>query len=122
MIIGCGIDLCAISRWNKLLERFGERAIRKILNKDDADKIVNREKEWLSQHLAGRWAILEAFGKALGLGLSHWSWKQLKYFNGKLWVEGELRIMLKKYGVTNMHASISHDQNIAIAMVILEKI
>ena len=70
--------------------------------------------------MAGRWALREAFGKALGVGLDGWSWKQLRYLDGRLWAEGPLAAMLAGRGVEHLHASVSHDGGTAFAVVILE--
>ena len=120
LILGLGTDVCPIHRWEHLLTKFGEKAPLKILHASDANYLLSGNREQLPKRLAGRWALLEAFGKALGLGLSGWHWKQLRFFNGKLWAENELAIILQKSNIQNIHASISHDAGIAFAVVILE--
>jgi holo-[acyl-carrier protein] synthase len=120
LILGFGTDICPVFRWEHLYARFGKRIVIKIFNKDDALYLLSGNSKRLPERLAGRWAILEAFGKATKFGMNNWSWKQLRFLNGQLWVEDELAVMLTKMGANNIHASVSHDAGIAFAVVILE--
>ncbi len=121
MILGLGTDLCPPSRWQHLVERFGpEKCASKFLHLDEGSYLLQGNRGRLAERLAGRWALREAFGKALGLGLSGWSWKELRYVNGRLWSEGALTGLLHERGITRLHASISHDGDVAMAFVILE--
>jgi holo-[acyl-carrier protein] synthase len=120
LILGLGTDLCPASRWQHLLERFGDKAARRILHPLEAAYLLDGNRQRLPERLAGRWALREAFGKALGLGLDGWSWKELRFRDGKLWAEGELADLMADRHVTRLHASVSHDSGIAFAVVILE--
>lgn len=121
MIIGMGTDLCPPSRWRHLIDRFGaEKCARRILHPDEADYLLGGHRGRLAERLAGRWALREAFGKALGVGLDGWSWKELRYVNGRLWAVGDLSDRLEARGVANLHGSVSHDGDLALAVVILE--
>lgn len=120
MIIGLGTDICPAARWEHLLERFGEKGPQRILHPDEAAYLLAGNRQRLPERLAGRWALREAFGKALGVGLDGWSWKQLRFRDGRLWAEGELAAQLQARGVTRLHASVSHDRGLALAVVVLE--
>jgi holo-[acyl-carrier protein] synthase len=121
VILGLGSDLTPASRWIHLIERFGaEKCARRILHPDEADYLLAGNRERLPERLAGRWALREAFGKALGTGLDGWSWKQLRYKNGRLAAEGALVELLRARGVHRLHATVAHDAGIALAVVILE--
>ena len=120
MILGLGSDICPPARWEHLLERFGEKAARRVLATPEADYLLNGNRQRLPERLAGRWALREAFGKALGLGLDGWSWKELRYRDGRLWAEGALEGLLAARGVKRLHATVSHDGGVALAVVILE--
>ena len=120
MILGLGSDLCPPSRWEHLLERFGEKAARRVLAPEEADYLLGGNRQRLPERLAGRWALREAFGKALGLGLDGWSWKELRYRDGRLWAEGALQGLLAARGVKRLHATVSHDGGVALAVVLLE--
>ena len=120
MIFGLGTDICPVCRWEHLYARFGERILIKIFHKDDVSYLLSGNNKRLPERLAGRWAVLEAFGKAMGSGLNGWSWKQLRFLNGRLWTENELTIRLTTIGISAIHASVSHDMGMAFAVVILE--
>jgi holo-[acyl-carrier protein] synthase len=122
LIIGIGTDLCPAARWEHLLERFGEKGPRRVLHPEEADYLLAGNRQRLPERLAGRWALREAFGKALGVGLDGWSWKELRYRDGRLWSEGALAAQLQARGVARMHASVSHDRGLALAVVVLEGI
>ena len=121
MILGLGTDLCPPSRWRHLVVRFGaEKCAGRILHPDEAAYLLGGNRERLPEQLAGRWALREAFGKALGLGLDGWSWKELRYRNGRMHAEGTLADLLAARGIRVLHGSVSHDGNLALAVVVLE--
>jgi holo-[acyl-carrier protein] synthase len=121
MIIGLGTDLCPPSRWRHLIERFGaDKMAGRILHPEEAAYLLGGNRTRLPERLAGRWALREAFGKALGTGLDGWSWKELRYLNGRLWTEGELAKLLAARNISLIHGSVSHDGDLALAVVILE--
>ncbi len=121
MILGIGTDLCPPSRWRHLVERFGaEKCAYRILHAEEADYLLGGNRDRLAERLAGRWALREAFGKALGVGLDGWSWKELRYRNGRTRAEGALAGHLEGRGVHTIHASVSHDGDTALAVVVLE--
>ncbi len=120
MIVGLGTDLCPVQRWHHLLDRFGDKAIHRILHPEEAAWILQGPETRRAERLAGRWALREAFGKALGVGLEGWSWRELRYRNGRLWVEGRLADRLAHTGIHRIHGTVTHDQGWALAFVILE--
>ena len=121
MILGLGTDLCPPSRWRHLVERFGaEKCAGRILHPEEAAYLLGGNRERLPERLAGRWALREAFGKALGTGLDGWSWKELRYVNGRLWAVGALTELLATRGIRHLHGSVSHDGDLAMAVVVIE--
>ncbi|NIZ19505.1 holo-ACP synthase [Entomospira culicis] len=65
-----GHDLCAISRFEPLLQR--EAFLRRIFGKHELLQAEARGVH-ASRYLAGRWAAKESLSKALGLGLFSWN-------------------------------------------------
>jgi holo-[acyl-carrier protein] synthase len=121
MILGLGTDICPPSRWRHLVERFGaEKCAGRILHPEEAAYLLAGNLERLPERLAGRWALREAFGKALGTGLDGWSWKELRYVNGRLWAVGALEGLLAARGIRHLHGSVTHDGDLAMAVVIVE--
>ena len=121
MIIGLGTDICPPSRWRHLIDRFGaEKCANRFLHPEEAAYLLAGNRERLPERLAGRWALREAFGKALGTGLDGWPWKQLRFLNGRLWAQDALAELLTHRNIQKLHGSISHDGDVALAVVILE--
>ena len=122
MILGLGTELCPAARWQHLLDRFGEKSLRRVLCDQEADYLLKGNRQRLPERAAGRWALREAFGKALGVGLDGWSWRELRFLDGRLWAEGALATQLASRGIDHLFGSVSHDGGTAFAVVILEKI
>lgn len=121
MIRGLGTDICPSARWVHMLERFGDKAVHRILSAEEADYLLKGNRQRLPERLAGRWALREAFGKALGVGLDGWSWRELRFRDGRLWAQGALAVMLQERRITHLHGSVSHDSGMALGVVILEE-
>ena len=66
MILGIGLDICAIARMEKNLEN--ERFLARFFTEAEGDYVRGRGKG-AAQTLAGIFAAKEALGKALGGGL-----------------------------------------------------
>lgn len=121
MIHGLGSDVCPVHRWEHLVARYGpERCAHKFLPEEEAAYVLESPPRRQAERLAGRWALREAFGKALGTGLDGWSWKELHYRDGRLAARGSLAGLLTDRGISRIHGSVSHDGGIAFAVVILE--
>ena len=62
MIVGVGIDVCSIERMRKALERHGDRFFGRICTAAERADLTGRD---TATALAGRFAVKEAFAKAL---------------------------------------------------------
>jgi len=114
-----GIDLIKTSRMNRLIERFGEKALSKFLC-DDEIKLVKNYKT-----AAGFWATKEACSKALGVGIS----KECNFHDMIIYKtpKGAPKLKLSKklldnFKITDTSLSITHDGDYAIAVVAIETI
>ena len=111
-----GIDIVQISRVEKLIERFGEKALNRFLTKNE-QKILNSPSS-----IAGFWAAKEAFSKAIGSGIgkecSFLDIEILKDTKGKPYFSQKT---LQKFNLKTADLSISHDGGFAIAAVIIKK-
>jgi holo-[acyl-carrier protein] synthase len=112
-----GIDIIKTSRMHKLMERFGEKALKKFLSESEISLVKNHKTA------AGFWAIKEAFSKAIGTGIgkdcSFYDIKIYKTQNGapKLSLAKEL---VNKFEILNASISITHDGEYAIGVVAIE--
>ena len=66
MIAGIGIDIVSISRFERLIERYGNRVLEKVFT--DSERCEGDRKAGRPAYYAVRFAAREAFYKALGTG------------------------------------------------------
>ncbi|MGH7497102.1 MAG: holo-ACP synthase [bacterium] len=121
MITGIGIDLVEISRIAEMLARWEKRFISKVFTEEEIALCDGRTHRAASY--AARFAAKEACAKALGTGWNElFSWKD---FSIRTAPDGRPLPILSarlqsRLGQTKVHLSLSHTENYATAMVILE--
>jgi holo-[acyl-carrier protein] synthase len=124
MITGIGIDIVSISRIARLIERYGERFLRKIFTTTEISEGTARLPS--AQYFAGRFAAREAFFKALGTGWGRGiSLKEIHIAatdTGRPTISFSDRIaqVCAARGIARSHLSITHEGDTAQAIVILE--
>jgi holo-[acyl-carrier protein] synthase len=115
VIVGVGIDIVDISRFERQLDLTPSLLTRLF---------TESEQQLPVQSLAARFAAKEAISKALGAppGL-RWSDVTVVREDGgppRLEVTGTVAARAEELGVTRFHVSLSHDAGIASAVVIAE--
>jgi holo-[acyl-carrier protein] synthase len=115
VIVGVGIDLVEIDRFERSLER--TPGLRDRL-------FTARERELPGASLAARFAAKEAVAKALGApaGLDWHDAEVVTDPTGRpaLEVSGSVAAAAARMGVGSWHLSLSHDGGAAIALVVAE--
>lgn len=110
MILGIGNDIVSVERIENLLNKFGERFIKKVFTKEEETRSLKHSKPAAS--LAKRFAAKEAAWKALGderqIGIN---WKDMGVRNNKsgkpfLELTGKAAEQLKNLTPENMVARI----------------
>jgi len=124
MIIGIGIDIADQQRFRDSLEKLGERFLKQILTEEEIAACVRYR--FPVEHYVGKFAAKEAFMKAIGSGLGKISFQEIQVFNresGAPYIMAHHRAatMIAQLGVTTIHVSLSHDAQVAVAVVVLEK-
>lgn len=121
MIVGIGVDVVDIARFEALLAR-QPRFIDRVLTTREQQHNDGSMRNATS--LAARFAAKEAVAKALdGAGGMRWHDCQvLTDLVGKprLELQGTVAAVAAAKGVANWHISISHDGGVAVAYVIAE--
>jgi holo-[acyl-carrier protein] synthase len=122
MITGIGIDIVQVKRMERWLNN--TELLEKYFNNDELTYVLSRGKH-AAQSLAARFAAKEAFGKALGTGFADIALKDIMVINrenGKpdIKLTGTAQKAFEKSGAQNVHISLSHERDNAIAMVVLE--
>ena len=112
-----GVDIVAIARIEKMIDRFGQKGLRRYLSEDEIALIKRVETA------AGFWAAKEAIAKALGCGIG----ADLA-FHDILLTKNEKGAptftlspkALQKFPIKSASLSIAHDGGFAIAVAAVE--
>jgi holo-[acyl-carrier protein] synthase len=124
MVVGVGIDVIQNERIRESLQKFGPRFINRIYTEIETSYCNNCVDPAI--HFAARFAAKEAAFKALGTG---WAagvkWKDIevqRLASGKpeLHLYGEALVRATEMGATRFHVSLTHDQLVSCAVVLLE--
>jgi holo-[acyl-carrier protein] synthase len=112
-----GVDLIKTSRMNRLIERFGDKALLKFLDNEEILLVKNYKTA------AGFWAVKEACSKALGVGIgaecSFYDIKISKTLKGAPKIQLSSKV-IESFSIKDASVSITHDGEYAIAVVALE--
>jgi len=132
MIHGIGTDIVAIKRFNTIYSKYPQKCHKKILSPIELtqfNKIKLLEKQ--IKFIATRWAVKEAFVKAIGIGfrnglyLPQISIIKNTYGQPKIILSSLANNTLQKKFIDqkfNFHISLSDDSDYAIAYCIVEKL
>ena len=125
MIAGIGVDIVDVSRVAKLLERYGDRFLQRVFTDPEMKYAMGGANR--AERLAGRFAVKEAFLKALGTGKSQGIlWRDVETVRGPMGkpvvrLHGQAVRWMRYRGGSQVQVSITHDGGKAVAFVILEK-
>ena len=124
MILGTGIDIIEVTRIAASYEKFGERFVNRILVADEIAYCLSHRQP--APFLAVRFAAKEAVSKAFGTGIgAQLGWQDIEIRrkeSGEPFVvlHGKGEELFVARGATKLHVSLSHTQQYAAAMAILE--
>ena len=125
MIVGLGMDMVRIDRVWAVLERKGPRALARFFTAAEAERC--RGSKHPPESFAARFAAKEAFFKALGTG---WgiggAWTEVEVVSAasgqpSLRLSGRAARLAAERGATRVHVTLTHSDEIAAAVVILER-
>lgn len=123
MVIGLGIDIVEVRRIASALQN-GEAMIQRVFTEEEIRYCSSHKNKF--QHFAGRFAAKEAALKALGTGWQEGiRWKDVEVTadpRGKPEVtfHGKARQFFEKSGGRRALLAITHAQEYALAVVVLE--
>src|SRR6266853_1467369 len=124
MILGIGIDIIEVARIQASYERFGERFLKRILHPNEIGYCLSHSEP--APFLAARFAAKEAISKAFGTGIgAQLSWQDMEVGrreSGEPFVilHGPGQELLQKRGARAVLISLSHTQQHATAVAIME--
>ena len=125
MILGIGIDIIEVARIQSSHEKFGERFLNRILRPDEIAYCLSYKTP--GPFLAARFAAKEAISKAFGTGIgAKLGWQDMEIGrreSGEPFVilHGNGEELLQERGARIVLISLSHTQQHATAVAILEK-
>ena len=125
MIIGVGVDIVDIDRIRKIMERQKVRFMDRVFTQAE-QKFCNRYRD-SAPHFSARFAAKEALFKALGTGWAKgvtWLDVEVRREDSEppvLILHGEAEKWGMRLGAGRVHLSLSHSDQWAAAVVILEK-
>lgn len=124
MILGIGIDIIEVGRIQASHEKFGDRFLNRILHPNEISYCLSYKAP--APFLAARFAAKEAISKAFGTGIgAKLGWRDMEVARketGEPFVilhEGGQRL-LQERGGRGVLISLSHTQNYAAAVALLE--
>jgi holo-[acyl-carrier protein] synthase len=126
MIYGIGIDVIQPHRVARLLEKYGERFVQRVLTPLERPRYEKAQQHQRVLFLANRFAAKEAFSKAMGTGFRYPVTLQcisvVQNSAGKpnLAFNEPLAELVRSRGIKGHHLTISDESNLACACVVLE--
>jgi holo-[acyl-carrier protein] synthase len=124
MILGVGIDIIEVDRVAASYKRFGERFLNRILLAEEIAYCLTHKNP--APFLAARFAAKEAISKAFGTGIgAQLGWQDIEIRrkeSGEPFVvlHGKGGELFKARGAQRLLVSISHTQNYAAVVAVLE--
>lgn len=122
MIIGVGTDIIEIDRVEKAVDR-NPKFLERMFTEREIEFLKNRKLK--SETIAGSFAVKEAVSKALGTGVRGFAFNDIEVLRDSL---GKPEVILSNKIINhlnlkeiNIHASISHNLDTAIAFVVIEE-
>jgi holo-[acyl-carrier protein] synthase len=125
VITGIGVDIVDVSRIAKMVDRYGDRFLRRVFTEAEAAYAAGSGNP--AERLAGRFAVKEAVMKALGTGKSQGIlWRDVETVRGTfgkpvVQLYGQAVEWMRNRGADTLHVSITHDGGKAMAFVVMEK-
>ncbi|MBK5239604.1 holo-ACP synthase [Clostridium sp.] len=122
MIVGVGIDIVEIKRIKNAIER-NDRFLERIFTETELDYL--RSRNLRPEYVSGRFAAKEAVAKALGTGFRGFDFRDIEIDRTTLGkpivsLKGKAKQIADSQGQYNIHLSISHGEESAVAYAILE--
>jgi holo-[acyl-carrier protein] synthase len=121
-IIGIGMDATDLPRVAQLVQRYGDRFLRRVFTEGEIAYCTRRRNP--VPHLAGRFAVKEAAMKALGTGHSRGVlWKDIEVVRAggppQLRLHGGAARRADSLQVRRSLVTITHSETLALAQVML---
>ena len=125
MIFGIGVDVLEAARIQKVLDKYGEHFVNRLLMPGERAQMERtRRKE---RFLAMRFAAKEAIVKAMGTGFAHGIWIRDVGVVQNQWGRPEVvysergEKMRRQLGIGDGHVTLTDEAGLIVAVAVLEK-
>ena len=121
MIYGIGVDQVDLNRVRKLLNKSKTKFEKRCFTQNEII-YANRFND-PAKRLGARFAAKEAVMKSLGSGWRQLSWKDIEIIGGgkpEVILHGKAKELASELNIGNVHVSLSHEEDTAIAFTISE--
>jgi holo-[acyl-carrier protein] synthase len=123
MIIGIGIDIIKTERIEQLDFLHGHRFMNRIFTEGEQKYCSAKSSKY--QSLAARFSAKEAVFKALGKGWTECGFTSVEVITGSsgkpcILLHGAAKKLADEYGVKRIFLSLTHDNGVSAAVVVLE--
>lgn len=125
-IVGIGLDITEISRFEQAHGRRGERLLERLFT--EAERAYCERRKLRFVHYAGRFAVKESVMKLLGTGWAQGvRWRDIEVLRApgqapQLHLHGVAAEIARRRGIHRTHIAITHDAGIASAVAIGESL
>ena len=124
MIVGIGTDITEVARIGDLVDRHGERFLKRVFTEDELAYCMERTRR--NEHLAARFAAKEAVLKAIKTGVGPGtSMREVEVIRGpkgepEVRLHGRTARVARAKGVRRIHVTLSHTPEYGVAFVVCE--
>ena len=122
MIIGLGLDVTELPRIARMYEKYGDVFLKKLLTPNEQAHVPSAPVPFLAGRFAAKEAAVKALGTGFAQGVGMHDVEILSLASGRpeLFLHGEAAAKARAMNVQKTHVSISHERDMAGAVVILE--
>jgi holo-[acyl-carrier protein] synthase len=117
-MLAVGVDMIEIERMERGMARRGPRFLNRFFTAQEQEQCAGR-----AASLAGRFAVKEAVGKALGTGIGDVTWKEVEIVNDErgrpiLTLHGAAARLAAARGLRHWAISLSHTSTHAVGLAV----
>ncbi|MCH1554317.1 MAG: holo-ACP synthase [Luminiphilus sp.] len=122
MILGVGVDMARVPRFERLLERFGARFIEKVMTPDEMRRWPEADGRRLAKLFSAKEAAVKALGSGFrqGVTLQTVSIEQTPLGAPVVSLSGAARERLDRLGASQILLSISDEEDTVVAFALAQ--
>lgn len=123
LVLGLGCDFIEIERVRSVLERHGDRFLRRVFTEEE--RAYCSSMKYPFRHYAARFAAKEAVSKTFSTGIcDKFGWHSASIHHGErhqplVRLDERGQALLKEFGATGVLVSLTHSETAAMAVALL---